>query len=316
LAKKSNSTLILVAIVVVVLVLGSGMALPKFDLSKFNLFGGGGSGLVDVQKKIEFSLINEYAGSPLTSKTLYVYDSDGSTLLETLTTDGTTGIATTNTKYDSGKVVYVKYVNSNDKQWFEIVVPQMQEGEIQTATTNPVQLKSFAIGTYTDLLYNGATAINDAGNYNQTATGSTSPTFSYTVSNTGSDNTGMKASYDPIYLQDWSVVMYVTFSGTNYETITINGFSQDWTMGTTHYVATTLDPYALTKYKVGNTYKSTGNSGFTFSLDLSGYTGDGVTMQIEVKAYASSAYAQAHGGNFGVSAVELCEQTVLLYQGD
>jgi hypothetical protein len=274
-------------------------------------FGGSSSDLVDVNKKINFALTNEYAGSALASKTLYVYDSDGETLLETLTT-GSDGTVSTAYTYNSGTALYCKYINTNDKQWFAITVPKMNKADAESATTNSIPLKSFAIGTYTDGLTVGATTINDAGSYNFTTTGTT-PTFKYTITNTGADNTGLKESYDPVYKQDWWVVIYVTFSGTDYEKCIVYGFSYDWVLGSTHYVAGKLDAYALTKHKVGSNYKSLGTTDFVFNLDGTGVPATGsFTMQIECYAYASPTYAMNHGGNFGVSSVELCEQTVTL----
>lgn len=288
--------------------IGGGVTLPKLDLSKLNIFGS--SSLVDVDKKINFALRNEYAGSALTSKTLYVYDS-GATLLETLTT-GSDGTVSTAFTYPSGTQLYVKYINTNDKQWFNVVVPQMNPSDAQASSTNSIPLKSFAIGTYaTDSLMWSATAINDAGEYNFTTNGA-QMSFAYKVTDTGSDNTGIKDSYDPVYSQQWNVVFYITFSGSGYEKVIVAGFPTDFTLGSTHYVATTLDPYALSKVKQGNSYKSQGTTSFTFSLDGTGYTGSSTTMQLEVYAYADSSYAQAHGGSFGASAFELCEQTVTL----
>jgi hypothetical protein len=297
--------------IVLIFVIFSGASLPKIDLSNvMNFFGGGGNGLVDVDKKINFALTNEYAGSALASKTLYVYDSDA-TLLETLTT-GSDGTISTAFAYPSGTVLYVKYVNTNDKQWFNVVVPQMNPSDAQASSTNSVPLKSFAIGTYaTDSLMWGATAINDAGEYNFTTNGAQN-SFTYTVTNTGSDNTGIKDSYDPVYSQQWNVVFYITFSGSGYEKVIVQGFGSEFTLGSTHYVSTTLDPYALSKVKQGNVYKSLGKTSFVYTLDGTGYTGSSAIMQLEVYAYADAGYAQAHGGSFGASAFELCEQTVTL----
>lgn len=313
-AKKNNSLMYLVIIVAIIMFLGGGFSIPKFDLGNFTWWGGEtGNGLVSVNKPLDFALTDEYAGSALTSKTLYIYDSDGETLLETLTT-GADGTISTGFTYASGKVIYVNYVSSNDKMWWQLTVPKMNPSDAESATVNSVALKAFSIGTYTDGLKYLATTIADAGSYNFTASTET-PTFTYSLANTGSDNTGIKDSYDPIYKQNWNVVLYVTFSGTDYEKVLVYGFGNDFTLGTTHYVASRLDAYALTKHKVGNTYKSKGTLDFSFSLDGTGYTGSGATtMQIYVYAYSDASWCQNHGGNYGVASVELAEHTVSLIE--
>lgn len=312
---KMDTTTIVIIALFAFLLIGGGLSLPKIDLSNLNflddLFGGGTTGLVDVEKCLDFALINEYAGSALGSKTLYVYDSDGETLLETLTTasDGTIASAF---PYKSGSVIYVNYVSSNDKKWWKLTVPQMNALDAESATVNTIKLKAFAIGTYTsDTLKHGGTTIADAGEYNFTTSG-TIMTFTYSLANTGNDNTGIQDSYDPVYKQNWNVVVYITFSGTGYETVLVHGFNTDFTLGTTHYVASTLNAYELTKHKVGTDYKSIGVDELSFTLDGEGYSGSGCTMQITVKAYADANYAQSHGGNFGTASVEIAEHTVTL----
>lgn len=311
-----NSMVYLLVIILAIVVVGGGLgAGTKIDLGNF--LGGLGLGtgatdLVDVNKVVEIALIDEYAGSALTSKTLDIYDSDGETPMETGLSTGSDGTATSALKYPSGKVIYVRYESSNDKMWWQLTVPKMTKADAESATVNAMEVRAFSIGTYTtDALYHGGTSIADAGEYNKTTSGDT-PTFTYRLANTGNDNTGIKTSYDPVYKQNWNIVIYVTFATGNYETVLPYGFSYDWTSGTTHYVGSNLDAYGLTKHKVGNTYKSNGVQEFQFSLDLTGYSGDTTVMQITVEAYASAEYAMSHGNEFGVESVELAEHTVTL----
>ena len=318
--KKSlkDSTLIILAIVLI-LVVGGGFSLPKIDLGKFNPFAGLGVGgdtasdKVDVQKPLKFALTDTYAGSALASKTLKVYASDGSTLLETLTT-GSDGTVTTAFTYDSGDVVWIYYESSNDKMWWKKEVPKMNPKDAEALSYNYIKLAAFTIGTYTtDTLKHGATTISDGGEYNFTTSGAIQ-TFTYSLANTGNDNTGLMESYDPIYQMKYTCVVYMTLSGTGYEKIIVYGFDYDYTLGTTHYLATEADCYALTKHKVGNTYKSNGVQDFTFSLDGTGYTAgsDTVTLQIYVYMYSDPQYSMNHGGSFGPEAVQIAEHTVTL----
>jgi len=313
-----DTTLIILAIVLI-LVIGGGFSLPKIDLANFDPFAGFSAGgdttgdKVDVQKPLKFALTDTYAGSALTSKTVKVYASDGSTLLETLTTgaDGTINTAFT---YDSGDTIWMYYESSNDKMWWKKEVPQMNPKDAEALSYNYIKLAAFTIGTYTsDTLKHGATSIDDAGEYNFTTSGNIQ-TFTYSVANTGNDNTGLMESYDPIYQMKYGCVVYMTLSGTSYEKIIVYGFDYDYTLGTTHYVASEADCYALTKHKVGNTYKSNGVQDFTFSLDGTGYTAgsSSVTLQVYVYMYSDPQYSMNHGGSYGPEAVQIAEHTVTL----
>jgi hypothetical protein len=307
----SAGTILLIVIIVAALVYGYGQGW----FSNINLpFGvqSGGGGKEDVNRALAFTLTDTYAGSALTSKTLLVYDASGAQV-ESIATDGTTGIAHTAHTYASGTQLYVKYVTGNTKQWFNVVVPQMYKSEEQASTYNPVALDSFAVGT-------GSLAIRAAGSavtseYNGTTSGMT-PIFTVELTNTGSDNTGMMDSYDPVYGQAWQLWIVVTISGTNYQTVTYSGFSQAWTLATTYYGANQLSSDMFTKWKVGSNYKPgyQGDQSTTFSIDLSGYpaTSDTVTMNVYAYAYCDPAYAQAHGGNFGAAKVQLDTVAVTL----
>ncbi|UCG50879.1 MAG: hypothetical protein JSW58_11845, partial [Candidatus Latescibacterota bacterium] len=140
------------------------------------LFGGTASGLVDVNKSVDFALTNKYAGTALTSKTLLVYERTATGVVQkhSLTTDGTDGTAATPVTYKSGTELWVYYANSNDKQWFKVIVPQMNPSDAESATVNSYCLESFAIGTYTTdaLEYANGTAQADASTLNTTKCGS------------------------------------------------------------------------------------------------------------------------------------------------
>jgi hypothetical protein len=309
--RKSGTNWILIGVVLVAVLIVTGIIeIPQINLP-FATQGPVTGKMVDVNKPIDFALTDTYGGSALGSKTLLVYDSDGATQLESLTT-ASDGTITTSFVYPSGKRIFVYYESSNDKQWFDITVPKMNEKDAEADANNHVALKSFTIGTYSsDSLKFGATTIADAGSYNITTSGTTQ-TFTYSLANTGNDNTGLINSYDPIYACHFKPVVYMTLSGTNYETVIVYGFDYDFTLGTTHYVAKVLDDYALTKHKVGNVYKSYGTVDISFTLDLTGYSGDSATMQFYVYAYSDPNWCMNHGGNYGVEKVELAEHTVSL----
>lgn len=316
-----NSNLLLIGIFAFILISSGALSGVRSDVQSdlddwidFDFFGSQGTGGVGVNRKIDFSLIDQYGGSSLNSKTLKLYDSNGKTLLETLTTDGSDGTALTTNPYASGKTLYVYYESTNDKQWFTVIVPEMYEADIDASANNNYRLDAFTIGTYTtdELEYDGSTDLADASTYNMTDSGET-PTFTYTLQNSGSDNTGLKSSYDPLYEMDFDVVFYISFSGTGYEKVLPYSFPYDYTLGTTHYVAQTIDPYKLTRHKEGFTFKSAGNEKVTWWCDLSALSGsDSVTMQIYVKAYSDASWHQTHGGNYGYEVYEIAEHTVTL----
>lgn len=279
------------------------------------LTGTGGSGLVDVDKQLDLYLHNKYSGSALGSKTLKIWDPTINAFKESSLSTASDGTVNSANPYPSGQILYVYYESSNDKQWFMFTVPQMNPKDAEASTYNVVPLESFAIGTYStdSLKLANGTTYADASTYNTTTDGTT-PVFTYSLANTGSDNTGIIASHDPSYDMDFSVVYYMTISGTGYESVLVYGdFDYDFTLGTTHYLAKVLDPYALTKHKVGWQYKSNGNLDVNYWMDLSGIaSGDSVTWQTYTYAYSDPAWCMNHGGDFGYEKVELAEHTVTI----
>lgn len=313
--KQSNWLWVAIAIIAILLLSGSinfkGVDFTQFKLP-FDL--GGGSGLVDVNKQIKYTLIDYYAGSALASKSnvITVYDSDGETTLESNLDTDASGQGNTAFSYSSGKVIYMKYESSNDKIWWKIEVPQMNSQDAEAATYNLIELRAFTIGTYsTDsfTLQNGTAC---GASYDASSSG-TSMTFTYKLSNTGSDNTGLMTSYDPLYKLNYNMIVYVLFTGTGYERVLPYGFEYDYTLGTTHYLAKQVDAYALTRHKVGNEYRSSGNAEVTFTLDMTAVTGgDSVVVTIYFEIYSDPNYSMSHGGNYGPEAVQGATQTTTI----
>jgi len=304
---------LIVIVVVAFLVITSDVNLKGLKIE--DLFGKS-SDLVAVNKQLRFHVIDAYSGGPVASKTdkFGLYGSDGDTIIEADLDTDANGLITTGSPYPSGDLMYLRYEDSNDKQWFPFTVPKMQKSDAEAVTYNIITLEGFTIGTYTTdgLKIANGTTYADASTYNISTDGA-SPHFTYSLANTGNDNTGLMASYDTIYDHPWDVELYVTFSGTEYEKLIIHGFSYSFTLGTTHYVGKTLDPYALTLHFVGTDYKSLGTEEVSFWIDTTGTSAScSVTMQITVKAYASHSYAQTHGGSYGSEAVELAEHTVTI----
>lgn len=270
-----------------------------------------GPGTVSVNKKINWCVIDDYAGGGINAVYLYVYDAqlhkyegDGSAYHT-----GTDGTLSSGMAYQSGTHLKVKAVNGNSKAWFDVTVPMMTTQDAQAATTNPVVLRFFTvIGTTTaptlTLIHQG-TSISDGGSYNKTTSGNTR-TFTFSVI-CNVDNTGFKESVDPLNNINWYAVVYLKCSGTSYEDISLTGFDGAYEKGTAMYYykkATADGVNGLTRYKVGNDYVWSGQWGFSFQGDFTGYTAITADWDILVYVYSDPAYYQAKS-SFGPDAVLL-----------
>lgn len=311
-AKSSGISMTTILIIAAVCV-GAYFAYTNGYLDDLNLpFSVGGSttgDLVDVNKKIQFTWSDEWAGTVANAKTFYIYD-ESKALKETLTT-AATGIVASAQNYPSGTHLYVKFVDGNDKIWYEFTVPQMNVHDSESNTYNDVAFKDFEIGTYTtDTLRTGAYSLADAGDYNQTGNSST-PVFVYTLVNSGGDNTGLLESFDPVYNQAWDVWVTGTI---NDSSVIVTDVDYQFTVGTTTYFADKISASELSLWKVGASYVPgyEGTASISFGLDLSGYTGTTALMQITAYAYADPTYAMTHAGNFGQGKLEIAEQTITL----
>jgi len=270
-----------------------------------------GPGTVSVNKKINWAVIDDYAGGGINAVYLYVYDAqlhkyegDGSAYHT-----GTDGTLTSGMAYQSGTQLKVKAVNANSKAWFDVTVPMMTSQDAQAATTNPIVLRFFTvIGTTTQptltLIHQGTT-ISDGGNYNKTLSGNTR-TFTFSVI-CNVDNTGYKESTDPLNNINWYAVVYLKCSGAGYSDISLTGFDGAYEKGSVmnYYKKISADGVnGLTRYKVGNDYIWSGQWGFSFQGDFTGYTATTADWDILVYVYSDPAYYQTKS-SFGPDAVLL-----------
>jgi len=266
---------------------------------------------VSVNKQLQIAVIDTWAGGA-SSGTIYVYDSDGKTQLEYGSLSS--GKYTTSLTYQSGRTLWLKIVNGNSKLWKQITVPYMSPADAESLTYNPVEIKFFTICTLTDTFQDSfGNSYSDGGSWNKTSGGNpgasiVSATYSWYVSN---DNTGYLSSYDPINDINWKAVLYVKVFGTGYENVILKGFDGAIEKGTAMWYWKVLDDTELTKYKVGNSYVYDGAGSLTFTVDLTGYSGDSADMQIYLYVYSDPEYFQTYG-SFGPDAVQLAEQTINL----
>ena len=294
------------------------LGIPAPNLgSGSSVLPGTGDGTVSVTKPVDFYLLDQYGGSGIASATLTVYDSD-LIQLESLTT-ASDGTIATSAAYKSGTVMYVKADDgASSLKWFTVTVPKMTEADAQSLTVNgPIELKMFDYTAPTIAVRDSAgNAYTDAGSLNKTS-GATPGTDSVVLTVTwfeGTDNDGYQASYDPINNVDWKALLVVKCSGTNYELVTVSGFSQSVEKGSAIYYCQEIDPQTLTKWKVGSDYRLPGTGSFTFSLDLSGYSGDSADLDVYVYYYAdwSNFVSRGSFGSDSLSVISGAPHTINL----
>ncbi len=263
---------------------------------------------VVVNKKLEFSVIDKFAGAPVSGATIQVYQ--GTQLRETLTTDAS-GLARTALNYQSDSALYVLVVKGNSKAWYNIRVPRMTAADAQSASYNPIALEFFSLAAVSIQVRDGfGNSYANNANLNKTALGSdiVSITVSWFVN---SDNTGFISSRDPINDLDWKAVMYVKLSGTNYETIQVTGLEYAYSIGTTNWFASIIKDGEITKYKVGNQYINSGTGSRTFTVNLAGYTGDLADLEIFIVVYTDPQYHRSMG-SYGPDAIVLASHLINL----
>ena len=271
---------------------------------------------VAVTRPIKFTVTDLFGyGTTGTSLTQGIVIYDGMNRLEGLTTDSSAQ-ATSKNSYPSGKVLNILYNSTTSKMWMTLTVPLMAPTDVESQTSNPVTIRAFTVSSGTDLLYlSNGTTYSDGSALNTTSYGSTTLTFTYSLSVT-TDDTGFKSSYDPVNGTAWKDVMYVVLSGTGYSKFTITGMDGSFDIGTTRYYYKNLPDTALTKDRVGTGYDpaADGSEAIPFTIDCAGLSrtsSDSVTMQLYVYHYSDPAYLMGHS-SYGPDAILFEEQTVTI----
>ena len=244
---------------------------------------------VSVTKTVDFLLLDKYGGSGISSATLTIYNMDR-VQVDSLTTasDGTIATAAA---WGSGTQFYVKADDgASSLMFFNVEVPKMAPADAESLSVNgPVQLVMFDYTAPTISVRDSAgNSYADTGDLNKTS-GATPGTSSVVVTVTwfqGTDNDGYMSSYDPINNINWDAIFQMKVTGTNYELVTVTGFDMSVEKGSAIYYGKVLEDTSLTKWKVGNKYELPGTGSFTFSLDLSGYSGDAADLEIDIYYYA------------------------------
>jgi len=216
---------------------------------------------VPVTKPLQITVHDSIAGKAVSGATVYIYK--GTQLMETLTTD-TNGQAVTSLSYHSGDQLNILVVNGNSKEWVTVTVPYMSKYDAQSMQYNPVTIDMFTLGSYvikiTDQFGN---TYASGGTVNFTALGTDTVTLTISIYNT-LDNTGYKASYDPLNKVQWDAVLVAS---TPTPQIVINGFQYQTSRGTTDYYLQPIPANELIRQKVGDTYIHQGVASFTITVN-------------------------------------------------
>jgi len=248
--------------------------------------------LVDVNKPIQFSVMDPIGGSAVTSATVYVYD--GLQLVDTLTTTSA-GIANTTKPFASGKSLNVKIVESSYvTKWQTVTVPQMNDAD-KTQDYNYISLDTRNIGTYTTIRVfneNSGSSVSDGGAINITDYSSTPLKLTVTIANS-EDNSGYISSYDPLNKINLNAVM-VTSSTTSYMTVQNAGTYAP--RGTVSYWLQTCNDELITKHLVGGTYVKPGQQAFSFNVYKGSLTSAAnQTINIDLYKYFDTSYFATQG---------------------
>jgi len=250
-----------------------------------------------VNRKLELTFHDLYAGTD-NDGTVTIYLDDGKTLREQGTT--TNGVYVSSKYYQSDMVLVLEFENTTtttERIRNEITVPRMMPADIQAVTNNPITIDAFTCASSITLsiITGKGTAIADASGagFNKTIEGTTGTiAITWYVPD---EDTSFIESYDDIDKMNWYVVLYGKLSGTNYEYIDLNGWDGKYTKGTSVWVFHQIEVTDVTKYKVGATYKYVGSATFSFTVGVTGYSGNGSTLDLWMYGYTDPAYHNDHG---------------------
>ncbi|MEM1944078.1 MAG: hypothetical protein QXJ55_08130 [Candidatus Caldarchaeum sp.] len=242
------------------------------------------SNLVDVNKPIRFAVLDAYAGSGVSSASVQIFK--GTVPSETITT-GSDGTVTTALVYRSGEQLNVKITKGSSLYWARLVVPKMSPADAQSLANNPVEVRTYTLGTYTiTVIRSTGASLSSGGNFNFTAAGVTQETFTISVFNT-QDNTGYISSEDPINQRKLGAFLEVTLSGSAYDKFLVSGLSGYRSTGNSISHTRTVSDSELSRVKIGGTVTQPGSFSVSITVDSSpASVGNTATMTIRLNLKA------------------------------
>jgi hypothetical protein len=273
----------------VLLILFWAIVLPMIQQNLGVIPGGGGTqtqtaGLIDVTKPIRFAVMDEYAGSAVSSATVQIYR--GTSPVETLTT-GSDGTVTSALTYRSGESLNVYITKGSSKYWAAVTVPKMSPADAQSLSYNPVTVKTFTVGTYTiTVVRSTGASLSSGGTFDFTAAGVTQESFTVSVFNTA-DNTGYLTSTNPIDNRKLGAFLEVSITGTNYDKFLVSGLPGYRTTGSGNTWTRPVSDSEISRVKVGTTVVKPGSFSVVVTVDSSpASSGNTATMTIRLNLFA------------------------------
>lgn len=257
--------------------------------------------LINVNRPIPLITTNAMNGSLAVSTTITIMKPDG-TLLETLTSDGSTAKVTTSNSYPSGTQLIIEVAKTNFvTQEFAFTVPQMLQSD-SYGTTNNYQLNVpiYGKGSFTMVVTDsaGTSYTNASTVYNWTTKGTTSDTFTVTIYSTANYE-GWRDSHDVVNNVDWNYIVSASDNGTK---CSITGANQVVNWGGTAYYLWQIPQDSTLRLVSGNNVQKAGVYSFQFTVNKGSMaSGTEEIFTFTPEFYASgSTFSQT--GSFGSAA--------------
>ena len=212
-----------------------------------------GDELVNVNKPIQFSVIDPLGGASTTGASLYVYDTN-KVLRETVSYSN--GVWKSAMPYESGKNLYVKAVAANfTTRWFEVSVPQMTPADAQASTVNFMEVPIIKEGTWSIKLTDQLGNVYNSGDTLDFSNLSVSTVTLTVMVYNSVDNTGYVVSHDQLNNIDLGIAMLTNSTGSD---VLVQGAGSSMSRGSQTYWAYELNADGVTKQLVGSHYVKSG----------------------------------------------------------
>jgi hypothetical protein len=271
----------------------------------------GSNPLMNVNRPIPFVTTNALTGAIVGSTNITILTPSGG-VLETLTSDGSTGKATSSNAYQSGTQLVIQVAKTNYvTQEYSFTVPQMSSSDTYGTTNNyQTNLPVMYAGSYTVKIVDsaGTSYTTSSTTYNWTAKGTTSDTFTCTIYET-TNNAGWKDSHDVINNVDWNFVVDAVFNTTS---LSITGQPWGCNWGGTMYYGWQIPQSSLYRQTQGYTTIAPGVYSFSFQVNKGSFASGEGTLTLTPYDYAAENQFTSTG-SFGPNAAAAGSAFVLLF---
>lgn len=245
--------------------------------------------LVDVNKPIQFSVIDPLGGASTTGASIYIYD-EGKVLRETVTYSA--GAWKSAMPYESGETLYVKAAATNfTTRWFSLSVPQMTPSDAQASSVNFMELPIYKEGTWSIKVTDQLGNIYSSGStLDFSSLGVSTVTLTVMIYNTV-DNTGYTLSHDQLNNIDLGIAMLTNSTGSD---VLVQGAGSSMSRGAQTYWAHELSADSLTKQIIGSNYAKPGITTMTVTIG-EGSLSSTQTLKFSLMSYFDTDYFMTNG---------------------